>query len=755
MNGIYRFARFGVPIGLLLCSIFTLVLSPTLTVSAARHPLITKQAGADSRAGDFSAFPKFIERRDTARRFAANAKNMPRTSVTDIGPEFGISYSAAGFVFRRENPRQMLLPTGTRIFRSTNGGLSWSTADIVTAEGFSDGSFFVRQDPGNSQVLFAVSGAFSFGQSLYRSEDFGSSWARIEAGFPTVADCAINEASSNGVLVLTQFAEDEALWRSIDGGMTFEPLVGSGLPKLLIDPDTEEVFASPFYTNIATTPVDPDIVYVVQNGDEVGYYPPSIYKSVDGGETFARLEGGPPQPLQVFPHPTQPNVLFVQDSADTNSPGIYRSVDGGASFQAAATGLPANEFNFFVAFDANNPSFVYVAGEGGFFRSTNGGETFQPLGLTADQLGLGASTASVDPSDPNIIYVNTNRGNFKSVNGGITFTPINNGWKAAGANHIAFDKAKEPTLYVTAPSGIGILRTRGRGNSYEQVPHPAGPGDLLNGAVWPSLLAVAPSNPSMILAGTRRGGMFRTADGGRSWTPASIDTGHNQFSSTSSEIAFDPLNPNNVYFVTSSFPFEGFYRSTNNGSSFQRTNIDLDISNRFSDLGIDPINPSVIYTGPGPTSAMNFGPIRSVDGGLNFASGPLFVSSIRDVEIDPMNSNNVYLGGRFFLTDGSTQSHSMVRSTDGGATYTAADAGLPAGIFFIGVVIDPQNPARLYAWTRMGLFMTVDRGTTWTLLEGNETVKAAGFGTAIAINPSHPNRLYLAGATILEVEVRE
>lgn len=50
--------------------------------------------------------------------------------------------------------------------------------------------------------------------------------------------------------------------------------------------------------------------------------------------------------------------------------------------------------------------------------------------------------------------------------------------------------------------------------------------------------------------------------------------------------------------------------------------------------------------------------------------------------------------------------------------------------------------------------MTSDRGTTWTLLEGDETVKAAGFGHTIAIDPKKPKRLYLAGATVLEVEIR-
>jgi photosystem II stability/assembly factor-like uncharacterized protein len=627
--------------------------------------------------------------------------------------------------------------------------MSWTPADLISSQGFADGTYYVRQDPGNPQVLFAVKETFSGPAEggLYRSEDFGGTWTWIETAFSYPIDCAINESSSDVVLVLSQFPLDEPyepLWRSEDGGQTFEPQLDSGLPKAIFDPDTKEYLAVPYFSNIATTPADPNIVYVVQYFDEMGYYPPSIYKSTDGGITFSRLEGGPSSPLQVFPHPTQPNILFVQ--TNTPAPNIYRSTDGGVSFEPMTNGLPSNRANYFVAFDARNPLYVYVAGVGGFLRSVNGGDSFQPLGLTTEQLGLGATTASVDPMNSNIIYVNTNRGNFKSFNGGVTFLSINNGWRAAGANHIAFDNDSNPNLYLAVPLGIGLLKTNSRGKHFEKIPGPVDPRSV-------TLLAIAPTNPNMIFAGTSNTGLFRTTDGGASWTPATIDTGLTHFTNFDSEIAIDPNNPNNVYFVSSNFGLGGFYRSTDAGSTFQRTNINLDISKRFSDLAIDPMHTNVIFTGPGPFFGMNYGPLKSNDSGLTFTNGPLFVSSIRDIAIDLTNSNNIYLAGRFFLTDQDFEDHSLVRSTDGGATYSAADGGLPEDTTIIGVVIDPENPAQLYAWTRSGLFMTNDRGNTWTLLEGDKTVRAAGYGNTIAINPKKPNLLYLGGVAVLEVEI--
>jgi photosystem II stability/assembly factor-like uncharacterized protein len=678
----------------------------------------------------------------TTERGSLAAVRKPRVRVTvrDIGPQGGASFGNSGFVFHREDPQQIILPTVGRVFRSFNGGREWHPLDLLTDGGQRIGAFFVRQDPANPNVLFAWGSG-----GLYRSTDFGTSWTSIDEDFfhNPMADVAVLETSSNVVLALLGSAFEEAvLWKSVDGGLTFDPRPDSGLPRTLTDPETGELIALPFFESIVTAPANPAVVYVVQSFDETGYYPPSVYKSVDGGETFARLDAAPPTPLRVFAHPTRPDVLFVTDGIGTGT-GIHRSTDGGISFQQ----LAATPGGWVIAFDAHNPSFVYVtggrAGEG-LFRSTDDGETFQPLGLTAEQVGSVVEQVSVDPTDPDVIYVNTERGNFKSVNGGRRFRAINDGWRADVIHHIALDGDDHPGLYVST-EGKGILKTKTRGRRYEEVPNTAG-------GHSPTVIAIAPTDPELILAGTLFGGLFRTADGGRTWTRANVDTGIIRFERELSEIAFDPLDSNNVYFAATTHPIErsGFYRSTDAGATFQRTE-SFPGDPRVRNLAVDPIHPNVICVGNTQFS----GPMRSVDGGLSFAGGPILQVHIDDVAIDPTDSNNVYLAGAFNLVDFSAV-HRVVRSTDGGATYAASDAGL-TGLPY-GMVIDPKRPNRLYAWMTTGLFMTRDRGTTWTLLEGDETVKAAGFfdGRTMVIHPKKPNLLYLSsGSVVLEVEIRE
>lgn len=663
--------------------------------------------------------------------------------VTEIGPEQGVSFAGAGFVINRNDPRQILVPSPAGIFKSVNGGHTWSRV-------FNGDVLFLRQDPSNPSAIFATdeNGAF-----LIRSNDFFESWSFTTQFCDTCSvDVAIHQVSQE-VLLLALHGVGEGfpisragvLSRSNDGGETFAVQSDDGLP-----------LGNHTYTNIETTAADPNIVYVVMNDDPIEHSG-GIFKSIDGGYTFTRLEGSPPRPLQIFTHPTDANVLFVQVSSGlSTSPGIYRSVDGGASFQPVTGGL--TNTNFFVAFDPHHPSYVYVAGQGGFFRSTDGGTRFRSTGLTREQLGLGATTATVDPANPSTIYVNTNRGNFKSVNGGVTFTSISKGWTASQATHIAFDNANNPSLYVAGPDGAGIRKTQTRGNHYDEVMNPL-PLSLISSSAWPASIAVAPSDPARIVIATSGRGVFVTRDGGQKWRRSSMGTQLGTFR----KIVIDSLNPNNVYLLANS----GFYRSTDGGLTFESTQVSPEEFSMQA-LAMDPSNPQVIYIGGymyidcvevddgegGTVTECNevTALLKSTDGGVTFAAPELLeFYSLHDITVDPKNSNNVYLAGFGYA------GVSVMRSSDGGATFAAADAGMefqgynPAARE---LVIDPRHSTRLFALTDVGLFMSRDGAASWTRVN-NEALDRADFTAhSLTIDPKKPNLLYLAGATVFEIEIR-
>ena len=704
---------------------------------------------------------------------AQNPSSRVDLTIRDVGPETGYSGSGSGFTFNRHT-RQVILPSPQRVFRSLNGGARWSPLDLAVSPGSwgtpqTAGSFFVRQDPRDPEVLYAVTAGSG---NLARSTDFGATWTQLGVDYSfgqslaNFADIAVHEALPNVVLALkmesTEFGP--ALWRSEDGGAAFTPQWNSGLPRDTVDPDTGEG-CSPNYSNIATTPADPNVVYVVQSqGSDIleGNFscPAGVHKSTDGGLTFAPLEAASEvvaetpgrtfgAPIQVFPHPTRPEVLFVQTDYPLNT-SIYRSMDGGASFQPVRGGL-TNE-NYFVSFDPHDPSLVYVAGRRGVFRSRDDGETFQPLGLTAEQLGPLATNVNVDPSHSKVIYVNTWHGNFKSANGGVTFHAINTGWRAAFIRTIAFDNRANPTLYLATDHGI--MRTSTRGHHYEHVP---GPGALNN----TRLLTIAPSNPDMIVAVTRRSvfedaALYRTLDGGHSWIESSVDTGP----VLPNAIVVDPQDFKNVYFVGEG----GFYRSVDAGATFERV-VAVQPSGReayFAALAIDPHHANVIFAG-GETSDRSScldgcGTLfRSVDGGLSFAPTTSLTDQfdrvgISQVLIDPQNPNTIVALGLFSQYDPLRQ-HNIVRSTDGGATWSPAGTGVPPGCKEL--VMNAEDPARLYCLTEapVGLAMTSDSGSGWSVVSADEIAK---LGIAeLLINPKRPNRLYVLGNALLEVEIHD
>jgi photosystem II stability/assembly factor-like uncharacterized protein len=259
------------------------------------------------------------------------------------------------------------------------------------------------------------------------------------------------------------------------------------------------------------------------------------------------------------------------------------------------------------------------------------------------------------------------------------------------------------------------------------------------------LLTIAPSKADVIFAVTSQA-LYRTLDGGQSWTESSFDIS----SVLPNAIVIDPQDSNNVYLVGEPDPNGGLYRSVDGGATFERIVSTAD----FRALAIDPQHTNVIFAGVACINGCR--PLlKSVDGGLSFSPTTSLTDQFdsaltNQVLIDPQNPNNIFLQGLFSYSN-PYRSYSVVRSTDGGATWSPADIGYPPGCRQL--VMDPENPARLYCRTESpaGLSITSDSGNTWSIVSANEIDK---LGIAeLLINPTRPNLLYLLGSALLEVEI--
>ena len=192
--------------------------------------------------------------------------------------------------------------------------------------------------------------------------------------------------------------------------------------------------------------------------------------------------------------------------------GVYVSTDGGLSWTRRASIVTRQVARVLVS--QADASRVYVAGDSGFERSTDGGVTW-----TTVQAGQ----TVIDPNDPNVLYLNVcGDGVYKSMNGGNTWTKLINGPIGASADWIKLaigDNGASGSNFLLAKRSGTIYRSIDGGSTWTTL---AGSHGSASHHTWTNLLAVAPDDEGIILAGGV--GAERTSNGGPPGAPSAACT---------------------------------------------------------------------------------------------------------------------------------------------------------------------------------------------------------------------------------------
>ena len=553
--------------------------------------------------------------------WAEFACGMSDGSVTDVGPEAGITSTGnQGFLFRGTD--EILVNAGRAgIYKTVDRGQNWTRSEhgLLAAGGVEPLVQSLCQSPSAPEVVYAV----TVSDGVSRTTSFGDSWEPPTPIPQGLWSCAVDSSDSAVIYVLAQVADElfpGRLFKSTDAGRSFSR-VGAGLPEY-----------GEFSFALAVAPANPLTVYVGLVSAASG----GLYVSSDGGLTFEALSNSPGSPFAVYAHPSEGGTLFVLANSGS---GLFLSTDGGASFEQIGAGLPGRP-QYGLAFDPVDPSIVYTpASLDGLFRSVDGARTFARLeGL----VGLGVNDVAVGPRnavDPPVIYASTSLGPFRSDDGGSTFAPIHDGFRGLSVNDLAIDAAGR--LVLATFNSLGVFRSAGAG-VYQII------GDTLPPEIAPSVVAVAaaPDDPELYVVAAGRGGpsgVFRTTDGGGSWT-RSIIPGDPPFY-IRTRIAFAPSDSSRVYLVSGT-PTLGLFRSNDAGESFDRVAIQP-----LSSVAVDPRNPDVVFVG---YSFGGGGLFKSTDGGLTLrlvANG-----LIAFIAVDPQRPDDVY----------AASGNSVLRSVNGG-----------------------------------------------------------------------------------------
>ena len=385
---------------------------------------------------------------------------------------------------------------------------------------------------------------------------------------------------------------------------------------------------------------------------------------------------------------------------------------------------------------------------GGVWETDDNGVTWR--NISDGYFGGSIGAVRVADSDPNVIYVgegsadirgNTSagRGAWKSMDAGRTWTFI--GLPEAGQiGRIEVHPRDHDLVYVAAlghPFGKnperGIFRSRDGGGTWEHVlalNDSTGASDLTMDMTNPRILYAGmwrgERKPWTMISGAEEGGVYKTTDGGDSWTK--LGGGLPEGIVGKVGVSVSPADPDRVWAIVEAEPDGGVYRSDDGGATWVRTNSDNNLRQRawyYTHVQADPVDPNTVY-------ALNTGLYRSVDAGTTFEVIPVPHGDVHDLWILPTDADR------------------MVVANDGGAQVTVNGGETWSTYFnqptaeFYDVIVDNGFPYRLYGAQQDNTTISVPAWTDVnTLYPKQHWQNVGGCETGpIAFDPDRPHIVY-------------
>lgn len=431
--------------------------------------------------------------------------------------------------------------------------------------------------------------------------------------------------------------------------------------------------------------------------------------------------------------PSNPSVMYLATgdgyAGDCNSIGVYKSTNGGATW--SPTGLTFNVSSYYLIrrllINPNNTQIVLAATNGGIFRTNNGGTNWTQIN------SVNTFDMEFKPGDPNTVYA-AGTSFYRSTTAGASFTQVTTGIPTSGSNRMAIavtsNTAGTNYVYVVASNSansglLGVYRSTNSGVSFTTT---ATSPDLLanscggtgsGGQGWYDLaIAASPLNADEVVVGGVN--HWRSTNGGVNWT---------NIGCWNSTVANPPYVHADVHDLE--YNSAGVLYSANDGG----------ISQYNGTLWIDRT----------PTGTRNIAQIYRIglsaitanrwitghqDNGSNIYNGTTYNASFPgdglDCFIDWNNNNNLFT---------ETPNGGLVRSTNGGASWSSASSGISGSANWLCPwKQNPQAANVIYAGFN-AIWTSTNQGTSWTSLAALTTT--AGSVTEFAIAPSNSLVLYV------------
>ncbi|MCX8050843.1 MAG: hypothetical protein N3B17_02980 [Chlorobi bacterium] len=506
---------------------------------------------------------------------------------------------------------------GTGMYKSTDGGRNWQRIGLSTVGAFSK----VYVHPRNSNIVYA--GGVRSAPGLYKSTDAGATWQRMNRF--AISDIAIDPQNEN---VLWIGVWGNGVWKTTDGGATMVR-TSDGMPP------AEQIGR----VSVQCAPSNTAILYALIEGPDPSGQSTSnnigaIYKSTDGGTSWQRVYQGDASFFNgqgsydnfVMVHPTNPNIAFA------GGIDLWRTTNGGATWVNVTNSYgggnvhPDQHAGIFNPLDPNE---IYLANDGGMYRTTTGGgpDQWQAInngyavtqfyamdidrsadsktyGGTQDNGTLGSVQQQtswqfiwggdgfytvVHLFNPAVIYGETYYGNlwWRNVQTGQSggfVTGIDQNDQGAWSSPLVLDRATGALYH-----GRGKLYKNYVGGSRWE----AGSSDAFDSQAKISAIGPSPLDESLVYVGLENGRVFRTDNGGSDWTELTFNGLPLRFVR---DIVCSSKDLGTAWICYSGYGTGHVFKTTDRGQSWQ------DISTTLPDapvnaLDVHPDNEDILVAG--------------------------------------------------------------------------------------------------------------------------------------------------------------
>jgi photosystem II stability/assembly factor-like uncharacterized protein len=531
------------------------------------------------------------------------------------------------------------------VFRTADGGATWKKVLYIDAQtACSD----ISADPTNSNILYA-------GMYTYRR------WAwHLESG-----------------------AGNTAVWKSVNGGSTWERLSGPdrmlGLPRKAMD-----------RIGVAVAPSDPDIVYVISETKDEG----ELWRSDDAGRSWRTVNRDPNINFRPFYYsdirvdPKNPNRVF------SLAGGLYFSEDGGQNFRTIARDVHGDHQAMWI--DPVDPRYILEGSDGGWQVSRDGGKNWDVVNTFAFTQFYHINYDMQTPY--HVCGGLQDNGNWCGTSNSLSGQGLRQAdWFniSGGDGFFTVPVLDKPWLVYSNSQGGMINLTDTRSGVQKTIyPYPnrvGSVGDAMLGHKyrfnWNAPIALSPQNPGVVYFGGNV--LFKSRNNGLSWDVISPDLTTN-----------DPK------------------KQVSSGGEIVVDNTAAEFHSSLLSIAPSPLDSNVIWT------ASDDGLVHVTrDGGKSWTSvfnnivGLKPNAWLATIEASHFDAGTAYVTADHHQDD--DYSPFVYMTTDFGKTWKSIRGDLPDRAWWTHVIReDPRNRNLLYVGTEAGVWASWNRGVNWVSLRG-------------------------------------